>query len=76
MVSVDDTTNKITAKGIGHVEIEILNGENPLFTFSAEVVDDIEQHVVNAEKIYIDGNNLKQFAKTPRKKSESKFMPD
>ena len=53
VVSVDDKTNKITAKGIGHVEIEILNGENSLFTFSAEVVDDIEQNVVDAEKIYI-----------------------
>ena len=28
---------------------------------------------INAEKIYIDGNNLKQFTKTPRKKSENKF---
>lgn len=28
---------------------------------------------INAGKIYIDGNNLKQFTKTPRKKSENKF---
>ena len=53
VVSVDDKTNKITATGIGHVEIEILNGDNSLFTFSAEVIDDIEQHVNNAEKIFL-----------------------
>lgn len=53
VVSVDDNTNKIIATGLGRVEIEILNGEDSLLRFDAEVVDNIEQNVVNAEKIYI-----------------------
>ena len=53
VITIDDETNKISAIGLGRVEIEIFNEGVALFKFLAEVVDDIEEKVEKAEKIYI-----------------------
>ena len=54
VIAVDHETNKISAIGIGRVEIEIFNDGVELLKFSAEVIDDIDKEVDNAEKIYIN----------------------
>lgn len=53
IVSVDDLTNKITAIGLGRCKIYIYDESISIFTFEAEVVDDIEKRVENGEKFFI-----------------------
>ena len=53
VVSVDNETNKITAKGLGRTDIEIFNEGALLYKFTAEVVDDINTDIKDAIKFFI-----------------------
>lgn len=53
IVSVDAKTNKINALGTGRSEISIFEGNNFLYKFSVEVVDNIDTPVEQAFKLYV-----------------------
>jgi len=53
IISVDATTNIITATGLGRAEVEIFNDNAFLYKFTVEVVDDMDTPVENAFKLYI-----------------------
>lgn len=53
VISVDVSTNIITAIGLGRAEVEIFNEEEFLYKFTAEVVDNMNSPVENAFKFYI-----------------------